>query len=76
MKYIKQGDEGSLAGYPVLEMTRRNLLVLLEKLDDPLSASMIGDPDNNIYVRAVEDSEHCGTRAPGAMFMPTTGETK
>jgi hypothetical protein len=76
MKYIKQGDEGSLAGYPVLELTRRNLQALLDKLDDPLSQRMLGDPDHNIYVRAVEDNAHYKDRAPGAVYMPSTGETR
>lgn len=76
MKYIEQGNPGSLAGYPVLELTRRNLQTLLDKLDDPASARMIGDGDGKIYVRAVEDSEHYKTRAPGAVYMPTTGEKR
>ena len=73
MKYIK--EEATLLGtMPVLELTRRNLTTLLEKLDDPNSAKTIGEKDGKIAVRAVEDSEHYKTRAPGVMF--TNGELK
>lgn len=71
MKYL-EGKAGSL---PVLELTRRNLLGLLEKLDDPNSARTLIDGENNIMVRAVEDSEHYKTRPPGAMYMPSSGQT-
>jgi len=71
VKYIASEDT-PLGTKPVLEMTRRNLVSLLEKLDDPNSARMIGDPDGNIVVRAVEDSEHYKTRMPGPMY--THGE--
>ena len=53
----------------VIELTRRNLEVLLAKLDDPNSVRMIGDPDGHVLVRAVENSEHYKTRAPGAMLV-------
>lgn len=62
MKFI----DGEL---PVLELTRRNLTTLLAKLDDPISARMIIDPDNIIAVRAVEDSEHYSDRPPGIMLV-------
>lgn len=58
MKFI----DGEL---PILELTRRNLTVLLAKLDDPHSLRSIIDPDNQIMVRAVEDADHYANRAPG-----------
>lgn len=73
MKYIAKTESG---GIPMLELTRRNLQALLDKLDDPLSARMIVDPDRNIVVRAVEDDEHYGDREPGAVYMPSTGEIR
>lgn len=71
MKFIEsEGD------YPIVELTRRNLTGLLAKLDDPLSARSLIDPDRRIMVRAVEDADHYAVedRAPGVMFMPSTGE--
>lgn len=67
MKY----DDGD---FPTVELTRRNLEALLAKLDDPLSARMLIDPDRRIAVRAVENDAHYSDRAPGAVYMPTTGE--
>lgn len=58
-----------------IELTRRNLEVLLAKLDDPLSARTLVDPDWQISVHAVENEEHYASREPGEMFMPSTGET-
>lgn len=55
---------------PVIELTRRNLEVLLMKLDMPDSARTIGDPEGNIWVRAVEDMEHYSDRLPGQMLGP------
>lgn len=61
MKYIKgQGRE-----LPILELTRRNLLTLLAKLEDPTSSQMVIDGDHMIAVRAVSDDAHYSTRAPG-----------
>lgn len=64
---------------PVLELSRRNLEALLAKLDDPASARTLLSPggpgDPVIAVRAVEDAEHYSDRAPGAVYMPTSGET-
>ena len=60
-----------------LELTRRNLEALLAKLDDPLSArtlSKIGVAGSLIEVVAVENEVHYAHRAPGAVFMPSTGE--
>lgn len=79
MKYIE--PEGLLchtcgnpeSGMPVVELTRRNLQALLDKLDDPKSARELIDPYGVIKVRAVEDSEHYKTRAPGPVYMPSTG---
>lgn len=67
----------------MIELTRRNLTILLEKLDDPGSRRMIYKegpeyPDGGFVVKAVEDHDHYAAedRAPGTMFMPTTGEYK
>lgn len=68
-----------------LELTRRNLQVLLAKLDDPLSARQLVDGDwymivqavegeEVVGVMAVEDQQHYADRAPGPVFMPSTGE--
>lgn len=54
---------------PTLELTRRNLTVLLAKLDDPNSRRSIVDPDAVITVRAVEDDEHYAERRPGPMLV-------
>lgn len=56
----------------MVELTRRNLLALLEKLDDPDSARTIIDGEGRIAVHAVEDIEHYKDRAPGLMY--TKGE--
>jgi hypothetical protein len=61
-------------GIPIVELTRRNLMVLLEKLDDPLSARTLIDGDGKIAVRAVEDSTHYAHRQPGEVYMPSRGE--
>lgn len=55
MKYI---DNES--GCSVVELTRRNLLSLLAKLDDPISARALIDPDDKILVRAVESADDRG----------------
>lgn len=73
MKYITSEIIGDL---PVVELTRRNLIVLLEKLDDPLSLRTLVDGDDKIAVRAVEDEEHYADRDPGLMFMPSTGKIR
>lgn len=64
MKYI----DGPV---PVLEMTRRNLEVLLAKLDDPHSHKMIGVGTGEIWVKAVENDEHYANegRPPGLMLV-------
>lgn len=58
----------------VLELTRRNLETLLAKLDDPNSKRTLIDPSNHIAVVAVENDEHYSDRAPGGVYMPTSGE--
>jgi hypothetical protein len=66
MKYLTGGD------LPVLELSRRNLTTLLEKLDDPNSARTLLSPGlpgaPMIAVRAVEDEEHYADRAPGITY--------
>lgn len=47
-------------GCRVIELTRRNLQALLAKLDDPLSARALVDPDEKILVRAVESASDRG----------------
>lgn len=67
MKYIK----GATASR--VELTRTNLQVLLNKLDDPTSARTIGKQEELgagndwVYVVAVEDEAHYTDRAPGEM---------
>jgi len=61
MKYIKP-EKGRL---PILELTRRNLLTLLAKLEDPTSKQTVIDEDRMIAVRAVPDDAHYTTRQPG-----------
>lgn len=55
-------------GQHMLELSRRNLETLLEKLDDPNSARTLISPGGEIAVRAVEDSEHYKTRPPGPVL--------
>ncbi len=61
MKYIP--------GHKTVELTRRNLLALLAKLDDPDSLRTIIDSEGAMAVRAVEDSEHYSDRPPGVMLI-------
>lgn len=63
MKYIKS----TTGGMPTLELTERNLRVLLAKLQDPDSARTLIDPDYNISVKAVPDEEHYANRPSGHM---------
>ncbi|OMC55428.1 hypothetical protein A5747_13650 [Mycobacterium sp. IS-836] len=58
----------------VLELTRRNLEVLLAKLDDPLSQKTLVAPGGRIAVKAVENEAHYDMREPGTVFMPTAGK--
>lgn len=59
----------------VVELTRRNLLALLAKLDDPRSQRTLVDGCGGVAVVAVEDADHYADRAPGQVYMPGTGET-
>jgi hypothetical protein len=81
MKFVPAGEGRKLHR---LELSRRNLEILLKKLDDPLSGVGLVDPDNRIIVGAVETHDcleivpvenetHYSDRAPGAMYMPSTG---
>lgn len=70
MKHIPAGENNP---FPIVELTRRNLEVLLAKLDDPASERSIIDGGQNVMVRAVENNVHYADRAPGDMFMPTEG---
>lgn len=56
-----------------IELTRRNLLSLLAKLDGnpPYSACTILAPGGTFFVKAVEDAEHYTDRAPGHMHEDT-----
>lgn len=71
MKFIEREEPRQ---FHMLELTRRNLEILLRKLDDPLSAATLVDGDNQIVVRAVENDEHYSNRKAGDMLMPSTGE--
>lgn len=73
MKYIPAVDQTDL---PTLELTRRNLQALLDKLDDPMSARSLIDGERKIVVTSVEDDAHYKTRRPGEVYMPSTGETR
>lgn len=81
MKYVEAAK--SEMALPTIELTRRNLEILLEKLDDPGSRRMIYKEgpeyrDGGFCVKAVENSEHYAAeaRSAGTMYMPTSGEYK
>lgn len=74
MRYIDPLHDDAACALPTVELTRRNLTILLAKLDDPLSMATLVDGQDKIAVRAVEDSKHYTDRAAGTMLMPTTGE--
>ena len=68
MRYIdNEGD------FPIVELTRRNLVALLAKLDGhpPDSARTLIDPEDRIAVRAVEDAAHYADRMPGPLHEDT-----
>lgn len=71
MKYIEAVD--NQVDLPMVELTRRNLEILLLKLDDPRSLCTLIDPDHRIAVRAVQNDAHykAENRVCGAMYMPT-----
>lgn len=64
MKYLPTSGHG----VPMVELTERNLLSLLEKLTDPNSQRTLIDGENMIGVRAVPDEEHYSDRAPGVTW--------
>lgn len=60
-----------------VELTRRNLIALLDKLDDPLSVRTIGKGGDDccyVWIKAVEDIEHYVDRAPGLIYKPSSRE--
>lgn len=74
MRYIHDVDP------PVLEVTRRNLMALLAKLDDPASARTLMSPGKPgepvIVVTSVEDAVHyADRRLAGEVYMPSAGVT-
>lgn len=73
MKYI---DDSSYGDFPTMELTRRDLQALLDKLDDPLSNRTLIDGDRRVAVTAVEDAEHYSDRLPGEVYMPSAGECR
>lgn len=73
VKFIESEHFGR-GDVPVVELTRRNRLTLLDKLDDPKSQRMLLAPGDNIIVRAVEDEEHYSDRSPSPVFMPSARE--
>lgn len=64
MKFIP-ADEGR--HFHRIELTERNLRVLLAKLQDPDSKRTLIDPDYKILVVAVPDAEHYADRPAGEM---------
>lgn len=60
--------EENPGGIHRLELTRRNLEVLLDKLDLPGSSRTIVCGDNSIMVTAVENDEHYADRPAGVML--------
>jgi isopentenyl phosphate kinase len=66
VKYIDNGH------IPIIELTRRNLEVLLAKLDETPGDAMLvtgkGAYDH-AAVRAVEDEEHYSDRAPDGLVI-------
>ena len=67
--------QSALASEGVVEITRRELHALIAGLDDATSRL----PDTSvgqgaIVVRAVDDDAHYRGRAPGSVWMPSSGE--
>lgn len=56
-------------GTNLLELTRRNLEVLLAKLDDPDSARTLISGDGLVAVLAVENDAHYSDRPAGQMLV-------
>lgn len=68
MKFIPKTHIPGYNELPVLELTRRNLETLLEKLDDPMSQRTLVDEAQAIGVRAVENREHYSDRPSGITY--------
>lgn len=75
MKYIEGFADSDGTGGATLELSRRNLTVLLAKLDDPWSGATLLSPCGKIWVKAVEDAEHYTDRKAGEMYMPSADVT-
>lgn len=73
MKYIEGFAENNQGA--TLELTRRNLEILLAKLDDPLSGTTLLTPCGKMWVKAVENDEHYSDREPGEMYIPSADVT-
>jgi hypothetical protein len=73
------GDRGNAdaqaaaAAVGVIDLTRTELQELLRGLDCP-ARGFEGVEVGGVRVRAVEDAEHYRERAPGAVWMPSSGE--
>jgi hypothetical protein len=84
MKLIATGGTVAVPGPAVtVELTRRNLMALLQKLDAKRDGHQTGcmlmksgtETDGFLLrVEAVEDEAHYSTRRPGAMMDPETGD--
>lgn len=66
MKFTDWQENGKVH---YLELSRRNLETLLQKLDDPDSKRMLVAPGGRIYVHAVENEEHYADREPGPVEL-------
>lgn len=75
---LTNNDDGTVTvntrALPVLELTRRNLETLLEKLTDPNSMCSLIDPTGQVLVRAVPNDKHYSDRSPGEVY--TNGQRK
>jgi len=59
----------SFSGMIKVELSRRNLEVLLAKLDNADSACTLLSPCRTAIVVAVENHEHYSERPPGIMYV-------
>ena len=69
MKIISHGEQGVH-----IELSRRNLLALLHKLEKPGSARLIsieGEDGFELWVAAAPDEVHYAGREPGRMSQDT-----
>ena len=81
MRVIRENHPIGRGGIVGVELTRRNLEVLLAKLnqnerlreDDPFAershCAIIAPSPEYLFVRAVENEEHYESREPGAMLV-------